>query len=660
MTRARAALLLLACAVLLQGEEAPDLQLTECDAVARDGLAFRCRIGVAGGAGDGRTPLRLEVGLAQDGHELAGTVLAGVTLAQLRLGVPVTLFPDMGAVGHPLAEVRLHASIRRDDGQTRTRERVVDTPRQLQARLEACAARLRDHPQADDALPWLWLEEAAERMQGAPSLATCGELAGLQSALTGWQDGAQPAVTGQGDAAGALRDPIDGSVQPWRLHLPAAPDRAAAPVALLLRSTPPGPKHLWPEPPAAWLAAARAAGLAVVEVYPAGDRAWDGIALQRAWPTLAAARRCWPGVDAGRVILVGVGSGAAGAIRLAEGRPERLRALALVDGSMPVARPALEGAGGSRWDALQLAGARPAHLAGLSIMSGGGGDAALQEWGVRAARAGARVNEVADGPDQEAWWRRLAALPPVDQVASQERVVIAPGPVPGAQVEELTAWGTAGSVVVTPGDPPRYATVGIAALRCATPRAVVTGLDGAPAPGAGPRKRLGQATGPIPAYASGPFVIVVGTAESLAARTDNRAVALAFRKAWAQHAQGLARMVDDVAFRARDFPREHLVLIGTPLSNQVLAQVGAAAGLPVSWDARTIAYAGQTWPRADGRSVVLCWPHPAGDGRLLVVIAGQPPLGDGLPLAGLPDLVIGGTAAEPEPAVWKLFGNDWK
>ncbi len=654
------ALLLLVCATLLPGEDLPEPRLVECDTVVRDGLAFRCRVSVGDGPDDDRTTLRLSVTLDQDGVELANAVLPGVTRAQLRLGIPVTLFPDLSAVGHPLAEAHLRIAVAGVAGQPRSVERVLPTPRQLQARLEAFATRLQDHPAADDALPWLWLEEAAERMQGTPSLATCSALAGLQPALAGWLDGRRSTASAPGDVDGALRDPIDGSVQPWRLHLPAAPGGVRLPVALVLCAAPPGPKHLWSQLPATWLAAARGAGIAVVEVYPAGDSAWNGIALQRAWPTLAAAGRAWPSLDTAQVALIGVGSGAAGAIRLAEDQPERVRALAVVDGHLPAAQASVGGAAGTRWDDLQLPGARPAHLAGIAILRGAGGDAALQDWWQRAGRAGARLSGIVDAPDQDAWWRSLATAPPIAAVVSQERVVIAPGAVPGAQVEELAAWGSAGSVVVTPGDPPRYATVGIGALRCAAPRAVVTGLAPArPAP-AGPRKRLGQATGPISTYATGPFAMVVGTGESLAARTDNRAVAQAFRKAWAQHAQGLARMVDDVRFRARDFPSENLVLIGNPLSNQVLAQLAEATALPVAWDARTVACCGQRWSRAEGRSVVLCWPHPAGDGRLLVVIDGLPPLGEGLPLAGLPDLVIGGTVGQPAPAVWKLFGNDWK
>ncbi|MBA3938520.1 MAG: hypothetical protein H0X38_13760, partial [Planctomycetes bacterium] len=189
-----AALMLLACGGLLAGEDLPEPRLAECDAVVRDGLAFRCRVSVPDGPGDDRTTLRLSVALDQDGVALANAVLPGVTRAQLRMGIPVTLFPDLSAVAHPLVEAHLRIAVAGESGQPRSVERALPTPRQLQARLEALATRLQDHPAADDALPWLWLEEADERMQGAPSLATCSALAGLQPALAGWLDGNRQTV----------------------------------------------------------------------------------------------------------------------------------------------------------------------------------------------------------------------------------------------------------------------------------------------------------------------------------------------------------------------------------------------------------------------------------------------------------------------------------
>jgi hypothetical protein len=74
-----------------------------------------------------------------------------------------------------------------------------------------------------------------------------------------------------------------------------------------------------------------------------------------------------------------------------------------------------------------------------------------------------------------------------------------------------------------------------------------------------------------------------------------------------------------------------------------------------------IRVAAKEYLRADRRPFALCWPHPAKDGRLLVILDGRPAwTANGLPLAGLPDLLIGGLQPEDPPAVERLFGNDWR
>ncbi|MBA3846894.1 MAG: hypothetical protein H0X45_09650, partial [Planctomycetes bacterium] len=57
-----------------------------------------------------------------------------------------------------------------------------------------------------------------------------------------------------------------------------------------------------------------------------------------------------------------------------------------------------------------------------------------------------------------------------------------------------------------------------------------------------------------------------------------------------------------------------------------------------------------------------CWPHPAHDGRLIVLIDGAlPPTAAGeAPLAGIGDLYVGAVAGRGQPAIDRLFGSDWR
>ena len=178
-------------------------------------------------------------------------------------------------------------------------------------------------------------------------------------------------------------------------------------------------------------------------------------------------------------------------------------------------------------------------------------------------------------------------------------------------------------------------------------------------PPPGPRKMLGKATGPLSTYATGPFVVVVGTGESAAAQTDNQALGIQFITAWANHAQGRVRMVQDVDVQEDSFAGHHLILIGNSRSNLLLAKL--AAKLPVQWDGRTFTVDGTSFLRSERRAFALAWPHPANDGRLMVILDGKPAWRNaGLPLEGLPDLMVGGLQADDRPEIQRTFNNDWR
>jgi hypothetical protein len=262
--------------------------------------------------------------------------------------------------------------------------------------------------------------------------------------------------------------------------------------------------------------------------------------------------------------------------------------------------------------------------------------------------------------------------------------VARPGPLgyeAGTTVLALAPWGrlahVRGEIPAEAAAPERWSSGGARLRFDLSGRARSILVDGAPyrapAPPPVPSKALGQATGPLAAYAEAPFAVVVGTGEHAAARADNQELANAFVGAWAAHAHGLPPRWTDADFRERDHPGRHLVLIGTPLSNRVLAELAErlkdrGLPLPLSWTLREVALrqgeGGRAWHRAERRPVALCWPHPAFDGRLLVILDGGPAWtlargwreGD-LPLHGLPDLVVGGDSVPP---VWSLFDHAWR
>lgn len=633
--------------------EAATVVITPGDVWVRAGLAFRCRVTSATPASDPtRGPYRLHVGLVQGGATLAEAEFDLVNLGQLDQGVQVVLFPQ--PVGEVLDErpVQLQAILTNPTVSEIARaEHRLDTPLSLQRALEADWREFQQGTGRAAAEPALWLEQAGERMRDGASLATLDELSAIRTRLAEWRAGRwKPSTT---DAELAIRDPVDDSVQPYLVHLPPGTDRVPVVLVLAGFDAVPG-KARWPTLPQTWLTAARTAGVALVVAYPAGDLTWTGVAPRRAMITLADAGARLPRLDGTRVALVGSANGATGVIALAEHLPGRFTALALVHPRLTPS--ALNGA-----PTVADAGGRPAHLVALPLFVTGQSDAATSAWHARVERAGGTVTVGLPGPETTAFWSALArsAAPP----APRELIVTAPARFGTVTVDALTRWGEPG--YVRWGEARSLRAVGITALRCTDPAVTITGLS---APDTtpitkGPRKLFGHATGPLPAFAEGPFVVVVGTGEHLAARRDNRTLADAFLAAWANHAQGRPPVVDDTALVESAWPRHHLVLIGNTRSNRVLATVLAASAtvLPVRWDARSLSIGTRTWPRHEHRAFALAWPHPADDGRLMVVLDGAPAWAtSGLPLAGLPDLLVGGSGLESRPAMRLLADGAWR
>jgi len=646
----RSALLILLVVAVATAAEPWTLQLAAADPLVRHGMIWRCRIiGDIPSTRFTDGPFVAQVSLTQGSNTLASQDFPLARLGQLLGGIDVVLVPtqpqDRGA------EVELTITV--SDPSRRDLQHVsrrLATPLGLQRGLEQRQRLLAERGEQNP-LPALWLEQAGELVQDGPSLATCHQLIEIAGRLDRWLAGERPP-----QILRALRDPIDGSIQPYRLHLPG--DGALTTLAVVLvEPARPLRKCAWPTVPAAWLSAARAAGCAVLEVYPAGDSAWNGIARQRVWTTIGAAISAEPRLVNVPVALVGHRRGAEAAVAVAEDQPLRLRALGLIDARLPTSS-ALPVEAHARWQALHRAGERPAHLLGTTVVLSDPGDPATHAWSERLTLAGRPPVIAEGGATQMDFWQ---ALTRATNAPPRDWLILAPTRLGRLHIEELSDWGLAGSLSE---DDSGIRTGGIARLRSDAPLPKL--VDGKPyrapvAAASAPRKQLGQATGPLVAYADGPFTVVVGTGESAAAQAENRALARNFASAWANHAQGRVRLVEDVGLTEESLPGQHLVLIGNSRSNLLLARLATRTTLPVQWDARTLTAAGLTFLRADRRTVALAWPHPAHDGRLLVILDGRPAWTEqGLPLAGLPDLLVSGRDAEDPPAVLRTFGNTWR
>jgi hypothetical protein len=176
-------------------------------------------------------------------------------------------------------------------------EAAVATPNAALNKVAGLVAQLRAGGETDP-LPWLWAEQAAELGGGGASAASIGAVAAIGTRLAGWLAGERTATSDR-----ALRDPVDGSVQPYRLRLPRG-DGPHPLLVLLPAAQPALGKARWPAADARLVDAALAAGIAVVECYPAGDLAWNGAARRRIALTIAAAAAVAP-LDLARGACVG-------------------------------------------------------------------------------------------------------------------------------------------------------------------------------------------------------------------------------------------------------------------------------------------------------------------------------------------------------------------
>jgi pimeloyl-ACP methyl ester carboxylesterase len=323
VARVASCALLLATARLWGADDPADhlaLALPSCDAVVRPPILFRLSVQsdippslfAEGG-------WELSLALERDDEVLAADRIALAHLGALCDGVSAALAPIQTT--RPLLDAPALLRVDLSSGDHRHLAhlvRALPTIGSLAGMLSREGAALAARAERDP-LPWLWADQGAEIAGAGDSAERCRSLMQLLALLARADHG----DIQRDKVLSAWRDPTDLSVQPERRYARAL----GAPEAWVLGAPAPAGacrKSDWPTLPSAWLSAADAADVAVVQPYPAGDAGWSGIALWRAERRLLATAH-------GRVALVGVGAGAGAALRLAVAHPELVAAVRLVD-----------------------------------------------------------------------------------------------------------------------------------------------------------------------------------------------------------------------------------------------------------------------------------------------------------------------------------------
>jgi pimeloyl-ACP methyl ester carboxylesterase len=665
----RMLVLLLAVAPLVAyaGEEPSQgaLRITRFDPIVRSAQAYRCVIQQdVPSAERQRGPFLLQVSLSQNGRSLASFETPIERLGQMQSGAGVVLFVNGELGADPLI---LQAVL----SQTLSHERAivtanVETPlgrkRALQQLYERCRER-----GALPAVVRLWIEQGAELASGAESLRKLTMLLAVNRRLSSWLDGDIP--TSDHQRTGAFVDRCDGSVQPYRVHMPAN-DADHVPLLLLIDDHDNAPaKSDWRESPWPFSHADRA-GFAVLEVYPAGDIDWSGIAVPRCLAALDSACADDAHIDASTVIVIGVGRGARGALRLAEEFPDRFAAVVLVDAKL--ATPANDAQSMAHWLASRrVGGMRPQNVAAITLALSGKIDASAERWRRAVSENGGSVSALVS-PQEQNFWLWMSQHTALKHSPRCSGLLPAPARLGCVTVLGLEHWGIPAELRWNGDDLNVQGAKGV--IIDSTERCTLNGK-----PYKKPRdesaktavKRFGRAQGPLDAYSERPFAVVYGTGESDVAAADNVTIANDFLRRWVAHAHGAPPRMADRDFNEVDFSGNNLVLIGNHRSNSVLARmVENGLQLPLSWDAREVRFGEHAFARSEHRPIALAWPHPANDGRLLIILDGAPleargnSTGASMPLADYPDLVIGraptANPGSPEETVFRLFDSDWR
>lgn len=374
--------LLAACWVPVLAVESPALRLESVTSIVRPGHLVRATLR----ADDmSRDPVQVAIALLQGNQQVARADLDLDDGRRLTAGV-VAVLTQTTAIDGTGPRLHLVATLSRNGQLFRQVQHDIDSLAHLRAEFLALDNAF---GVTTDALPALWLEQAAERVLAEPTLRICADLAAVCRDLAAWQRGNRTVSTGPGRHLLALRDPVDGSVQPLRVHRPLPP--ATGPTALWLSDPPQASKGDWPLPPALEIAPLLAAGWTVIEAYPAGDASWSGCAPRRALLTWQAA-----GQD-GPAIVIGHRRSAHAALLLAEQAPSTIAGVVIIDGQMPRPPAAVDGDVqlAQAW-ATRHGGNRPARLTGIPVVVTGTTDALLTGWLAAAQAAGVSLTTDVD------------------------------------------------------------------------------------------------------------------------------------------------------------------------------------------------------------------------------------------------------------------------
>ena len=130
-------------------------------------------------------------------------------------------------------------------------------------------------------------------------------------------------------------------------------------------------------------------------------------------------------------------------------------------------------------------------------------------------------------------------------------------------------------------------------------------------------------TGPVADAFFEPFVFVRPSGKPLNPELGTwvESELTAARHLWRDVFRGDTPVIADTALTDADLATKNLILWGDPSSNQVLAKLLATGKLPLTWDAKTLTFRGQTYASAH-HAPILIFPNPLNPSRYVVLNSG--------------------------------------
>jgi hypothetical protein len=396
----------------------------------------------------------------------------------------------------------------------------------------------------------------------------------------------------------------DGSRQPWRLSIPKNPRL----VALVLASSDPCTKDLWPTLPKTWIQSAIENEITIVEVYPSGDPWWGLVGLERAWQTLQCAKAEFPALSNLPVIAIGLGRGAAGVLGLAARRAEAFRFLVFAGGTLDT------------WNPLWISGV-PATLQGLAscdapqlqgsvLATDDPMDAAMRQVFSRLPPKSIRLPKILDASFWPTMNTLVANTPP--NVDSWR--VDGPGRYGSIRVGGLIDRTRCGRI-----------TLGAQSITCENLAALSSDLAlSFKLPSGEPWKPTAKdiTGGPLANCLARPFTIVIGGTHSETAIDANRKLARDFLRVWAERNEGDPQFFSDEDVLDALPKDRDLICIGNTASNRLLARWSKS--LPISWTEREVTMWGRKLERSGIRGLAVAVARPDDPQHSLIILEGEP------------------------------------